>query len=78
MSTIRASEIGTYLYCNRAWFYVKKGYQPGNPEELAAGTEIHQEHTRSIMASGCLRLIAYSMLIAAFVLLAIYLTDRLI
>ena len=78
MSTIRASDIGTYLYCKRAWFFQKKGYQPDNPEELAAGTEIHQEHTRSVMMSGCLRLIAYGMLIAAMVLLAIYLTDRLI
>ena len=78
MSTIRASEISTYIYCKRAWFYQKKGYQPENPEELAAGTKIHQDHTRSVMFSGCLRVIAYGMLIAAFVLLAIYLTDKLI
>ena len=78
MSTIRASEIGTYLYCKRAWFFQKKGYQSANPEELAAGTEIHKKHTRTVIVGGCLRLIAYSMLIAAFVFLAIYLTDQLI
>jgi len=78
MSTIRASEIGTYLYCKRAWYYQKKGYQPDNQEELAAGTKIHQNHTRTAMMSGCLRFVAYCLLIAAFVLFAIYLTDMLI
>ena len=78
MSTIRASEIGTYLYCKRAWYYQKKGYHPDNQEELAAGTQIHQNHTRTAMMSGCLRVVAYCLLIAAFVLLAIFLTDKLI
>ena len=78
MSTIRASEIGTYLYCQRAWFYHKKGYPPENQQELAAGIKIHRNNTRTVMMSGCMRIIAYCLLIAALVLLAIYLTEKLI
>lgn len=78
MRTIRASEIGTYLFCKRAWFYQNKGYPSENQQELAAGTKIHQNNTRTVMISGCLRVFAYISLIAAIVLLAIYLTGMLI
>ena len=78
MTTIRASEIGSYLYCKRAWYYQKKGYPSQNQQELAAGTRIHQNNTRTVMMSGCLRIIAYILLISAIVLLAIFLTGKLI
>jgi hypothetical protein len=78
MSTIRASEIGTYLYCKRAWFYQRKGHLSENKQELAAGTAIHQKHTRTTVVNGCLRTIAYSLLITAVILLAIFITGKLI
>lgn len=78
MSTIRASELGTYLYCKRAWWYQKQGCSPDNQNELAAGTKIHFQHTRLVMVSGCLRVLAYVTIIIAIVLLAIYLTGKLI
>lgn len=78
MSTIRASEIGTYLYCQRAWMYQKQGHNSINQEELAAGTRIHLQNTRQVMLSGCLRILAYGLFITAIVLLAIYVTSRLI
>jgi hypothetical protein len=76
MSTIRASEIGTYVFCQRAWWYQKHGYLPSNQSELAAGTKIHIQHTRLVMVSGCLRILAYAIFITAIVLLAIYLTGK--
>lgn len=78
MSTIRASEIGTYLYCQRAWMYQKLGHNSINQDELAAGTRIHLQNTRQVMLSGCLRILAYGLIITAIVLLAIYLTSQLI
>ena len=78
MSTIRASEIGTYLFCNRAWWYQKQGYPQENQEELAGGTKIHINNTRTVMISGCLRVLAYGLFITAILLTAIYLTGRLI
>jgi hypothetical protein len=78
MRTIRASEIGTYLYCQRAWWYQKQGYTPGNQNELASGTQLHIQNTRKVFISGCLRILAYVLLISAIMLLAIYTTGRLI
>lgn len=78
MSTLRASEIGTYIFCKRAWWYQKQGYSPSNQRELAAGTKIHFQHTRLVMVSGCLRTVAYALFIIAIMLLAVYLTQQLI
>ncbi|UCE00949.1 MAG: hypothetical protein JSV42_09620 [Chloroflexota bacterium] len=78
MSTIRASEIGTYLFCQRAWWYQKKGYTPSNQNELASGTRIHVHHTRQVLLSGCLRTLAYLTFLIAIILFAIYLTGKLI
>ena len=78
MSTIRASEIGTYLYCRRAWWYQRKGHIPENQRELAAGTKIHLQNSRKAIVSGCLRTIAYGLFMAAIVLLAVYLAGKLI
>ena len=78
MSTIRASEIGTSIFCKRAWWYQKQGYASSNTRELAAGTKVHVQHTRLVLVSGCLRVLAYFALIAAIVLLAIYLTGLIV
>jgi hypothetical protein len=78
MSTIRASEIGTFIFCKRAWWFQKQGYSSNNSGELAAGTKVHVQHTRLVWASGCLRILAYLMLITAIILLAVYLTTRII
>lgn len=42
---IKASEIGEYVYCNRAW-WLRRTYdiRPQNIRELQQGTAYHQEH----------------------------------
>ena len=72
MRTIRASEIGTYLYCQRAWWYQRKEIPSRNIREMVAGTEIHRQHGRTVMMAGCLRTLAIGMLLAAMVLLVIH------
>ena len=67
MKIIRASEIGTYLFCNRAWWYQIQGYESENKAELAAGTDIHDKHSRAVLSAGCLRTIAYAFLLLAIV-----------
>jgi hypothetical protein len=67
MKTVRASEIGTYLYCQRAWSYQQKGVQNANQADLLTGTQLHEEHGRSVLAAGCLRSLAYALLLAALV-----------
>lgn len=65
MRTIRASEIGAYLYCQRAWWYQKNGQAPANLGELAAGSELHRRHGRAVLSAGCLHTLAYLVLLAA-------------
>jgi len=73
MKIIRASEIGTYQFCQRAWWYQLQGYEPDNKVELAGGTEIHEKHGRMVMTSSCLQLIAYATLMLAVLAAVIWL-----
>jgi hypothetical protein len=74
--TIRASEIGAYLYCRRAWWYQKLGHPSQNQAEMAAGTDLHYRHGRAALRLGCLRYAAYALFLLALVLLALYLTNQ--
>jgi hypothetical protein len=71
MRTIRASEIGAYIYCQRAWWYQQKGEPSANKAELAAGAEIHEKHGKAVVVTGCLRVLAIGVLLAALAL-AVY------
>jgi hypothetical protein len=76
MRTIRASEIGSYLYCHRAWWYQYQGIQADNLDELAAGKELHQRHGQAVFISGCLQILAYLLLFATLILLTTYAVNR--
>ncbi len=78
MKTIRASEIGSYLYCARAWWYQQKGVPSSNQAEMTAGTEIHQRHGRQVLAAGLVRILAVILLLIAIVLLVTFCTARII
>ena len=73
MKIIRASEVGTYVFCQRAWWYQLQGYETTNVDELAGGDQIHAHHGRMVMVSGCVRLVAYALLLGALILFLIYL-----
>jgi CRISPR/Cas system-associated exonuclease Cas4 (RecB family) len=72
---IRASDIGTYLYCRRAWWYRKEGFESENRAEMTTGTELHRRHGRKVLASGLLRNLGLVLLLIAAILLVIYLTN---
>lgn len=74
MKTIRASEIGTYLYCQRAWWYQSQGYQPENQAELVSGQSMHERHAGLVVQAGCLRILAYAFVLAGILLLVVYAT----
>ncbi|MFZ5880528.1 MAG: hypothetical protein ACOY0R_14260 [Chloroflexota bacterium] len=74
MPVIRASDIGSYLYCRRAWWYRKQGVESENRAELAAGTDLHRRHGRKVLAASLLRGLAMFLLLVALVLLTAYLT----
>lgn len=78
MRTIKASEIGTYLYCQRAWWYQRQGVDNQNQAAMASGQQIHERHNRLVMTGGCLRFAAYALLLLALLTAVAYLTQILI
>lgn len=72
MRIIRASEIGAYLYCKRAWWYRQRGVEPANQAELAGGRRLHEQHNQQVLAAGCLRVLAYGLLLSALVIFTVY------
>ena len=75
MRPIRASEISSFLYCKRAWWYQHRGIDSTNIEELVEGTELHHQHGRVVLASSIIRMLASGLLLAAVVAFAAYATN---
>jgi hypothetical protein len=78
MRTIRASEVGAYQYCQRAWWYQRNGLAPENQMEMAEGLELHARHGRKVMGAGCLRLAAYGVLLLAVLFVAAQIALRML
>lgn len=72
--TIRASEIGEYSYCSRAWWYrhVAKLAPPGDGSgsRLARGSEAHQRHGRQVARASALRSIGMVLAVLGLMALA--------
>jgi len=78
VKVIRSSDIGNYLYCRRAWWYRKQGFESENQAELASGTELHRKHGRKVMASGIFRTLAFIIMLVALTMLVAYCTSQLL
>ncbi|MCP4141361.1 MAG: hypothetical protein GY755_13940 [Chloroflexi bacterium] len=78
MKIIRSSEIGSYLYCKRAWWYARKGKVSDNQAEMKAGTEMHEQHGRQVVTSNLTRILAIIMLLIALVMLVSYCTAQIL
>jgi CRISPR/Cas system-associated exonuclease Cas4 (RecB family) len=72
MKPIRASDIGTYLYCRRAWWYRLNGQESINKAEMAAGTELHRKHGRQVLTAGLMRTLGLILLLLACVMLTAF------
>ncbi len=71
MRIIRASEVNTFLFCQRAWQYRLKGVEPANRQELLSGTEMHYRHGRMVVGSSLLKILAGILILAALVTIAL-------
>ena len=67
---IRASEIGEYVYCARAWWLHRvQGAVSHNTAALASGQAAHDQHGRAVAAAQRQR--RWALLLAAFGVLAL-------
>ena len=73
-SVLRASEIGAFLYCKRAWWYQRQGLASENESAMLEGTFTHQAHARQVLAARLLRLLGWALLAAALMAVAVGLT----
>ena len=48
---IRASDIGRWAYCQRAWWLAEQGYENQNKVELQSGVDVHEQHVRQVAGS---------------------------
>jgi len=72
MRVIRASEIGEYVFCHRAWWLRHmQGYESANVRELAEGTAVHAEHGRWVSATSAMRGLAILLFVAALIALVL-------
>jgi len=76
LRTIRASEIGSYLYCRRAWWYQRQCIESQNQSEISLGSEMHHRHGRAVLVNSCLRTTAYLLLFTGLVMITIYLVGQ--
>jgi hypothetical protein len=57
---IRASEIGEYVYCRRAWWLKRvKGLQSGHVRQLDDGRRYHEKHGAKVRTHSWMRKLAY-------------------
>lgn len=69
---IRASEVGEYVYCARAWWLRRvAGLEPDNRERQEWGATLHRRHGRAVVASSTLLTCAVVLGLAALVLLLV-------
>jgi hypothetical protein len=80
MRVIRASELGEYSYCSRAWWYrhVLKIAPPGaeSASRLEAGIEAHARHGRAVALSSALRTASIALALLGLLALVLALVGR--
>jgi len=55
---IRASEIGQWVYCHRAWWLARQGFENENVAALRSGQAEHARHNQRVTRALRLRLLA--------------------
>jgi len=73
MRLIKASEIGEYLYCHRAWWlHTQQGHPSANVRELETGTAAHTWHGRLVWLGSALRFITLLLFALAGIVLLLW------
>jgi hypothetical protein len=62
---VRASEIGSYLYCQRAWWYQRSGQTSAPSAGQESGQAWHRRLGRRVLVAGGLRLLGWVLILLA-------------
>ena len=68
MRKVRASELGSFNYCQRAWWYQQQGMPSENQEAMDAGSHEHREHNRGVKLAVFYKWLALAVLVVAIFL----------
>lgn len=72
MALIKASELGEYVYCHRAWWLHQVcGEQPVGQARRDRGTVLHRRHGAAVWGSQLLLIAGGLLLLAAVLALAL-------
>jgi len=74
MRTIRASEIGTYLFCARAWWHQRNGTSSLNEGVMREGTTHHEKHGAKVATAGIVQRVGVIILVLAVLLIVVGIT----
>ncbi len=74
---IRASEIGQYDFCAKAWWLGSiEGVQPSNIRELQAGTAAHEQHGRQVQRAAHMQFAAFALIAIGIIVLVLAVLAR--
>ena len=73
---IRASDIGLFVFCARAWRLKADGYESANRAEMAAGTEAHAAHGRQVAVSQYAQRLSLILFMLALIIAVLMFTSR--
>jgi hypothetical protein len=69
---INASEVASFLFCERSWFLSRQGKPSLLEPERARGVQFHQRHSDRVQEAPRARAIATKLAAATLILLALW------
>ena len=71
MKKINASEINSFMFCERAWWYMINGEKIENNELLTSGWVFHQNHHNNLKLATRLKKLAIGLIITGVIIISI-------
>ena len=73
---ITASEIGEFLYCQRSWWYHKRGEQSAQTAAIERGTQQHEQLAQDIVQTERSNRLAGQLILVGIALFILFLILR--
>jgi hypothetical protein len=68
---INASDVGTYLFCNRAWAFERQGAPSEREPERARGIAYHEQHAQNVVIAENTKGMSSIVLVAGIILISL-------